>query len=157
MGKGKLLKYRTKEEQMALELKNESESSGAAPPNGQGGNKPEDGNYNRGATDGGGGGGPQQQQGTDPTGIKRMNSGLAKRQTELKKDGIAGEKGMQNLGFKDGKVECTYCWTVKRDVFDIPMLIVMNVSTGPCRSQLICCLKQNADCQCSSYLVSRGV
>ncbi|MCJ1309791.1 Transcriptional regulator of nonfermentable carbon utilization [Agyrium rufum] len=29
---------------------------------------------------------------------------------------------------KDGKIDCTYCWTVKRDVFDIPMLIVMNVS-----------------------------
>jgi hypothetical protein len=57
-----------------------------------------------------------------------MSSGMVKRQTELKKDGIAGEKGMQNLGFKDGKVDCTYCWTVKRDVFDIPMLIVMNVS-----------------------------
>lgn len=30
---------------------------------------------------------------------------------------------------KDGKMDCTYCWTVKRDVFDIPMLIVMNVSS----------------------------
>jgi len=35
---------------------------------------------------------------------------------------------MQKLGSADGKVDCTYCWTVKRDVFDIPMLIVMNVS-----------------------------
>lgn len=32
------------------------------------------------------------------------------------------------LGGKDGKVECTFCWTIKRDVFDIPMLIVGNVS-----------------------------
>lgn len=46
----------------------------------------------------------------------------------LRKGGIAGEAGMNQLGFKDGKVECAYCWTVKRDVFDIPMLIVMNVS-----------------------------
>ncbi|KAJ5627535.1 hypothetical protein N7528_004962 [Penicillium herquei] len=44
----------------------------------------------------------------------------------LRKGGIAGEAGMNQLGFKDGKVECAYCWTVKRDVFDIPMLIVMN-------------------------------
>ncbi|KAI1933743.1 Transcriptional regulator of nonfermentable carbon utilization [Ophidiomyces ophidiicola] len=44
------------------------------------------------------------------------------------KGGIAGEAGMNQLGFKDGKVQCSYCWTVKRDVFDIPMLIVMNVS-----------------------------
>lgn len=47
----------------------------------------------------------------------------------LRKGGIAGEAGMNQLGFKDGKVECAYCWTVKRDVFDIPMLIVMNVSS----------------------------
>lgn len=41
-----------------------------------------------------------------------------------------GNNGMKpgGLGDKDGKVECTYCWMVKRDVFDIPMLIVMNVS-----------------------------
>ncbi|KAI1004693.1 Transcription activator of gluconeogenesis [Podosphaera aphanis] len=26
------------------------------------------------------------------------------------------------------KLDCSYCWTIKRDVFDIPMLIVMNVS-----------------------------
>ncbi|KAL2819912.1 C6 finger domain protein [Aspergillus cavernicola] len=44
----------------------------------------------------------------------------------LRKGGIANEAGMNQLGFKDGKVECAYCWTVKRDVFDIPMLIVMN-------------------------------
>ncbi|PYH90659.1 C6 finger domain protein [Aspergillus ellipticus CBS 707.79] len=44
----------------------------------------------------------------------------------LRKGGIASEAGMNQLGFKDGKVECAYCWTVKRDVFDIPMLIVMN-------------------------------
>jgi hypothetical protein len=46
----------------------------------------------------------------------------------LRKGGIASEASMNQLGFKDGKVECAYCWTVKRDVFDIPMLIVMNVS-----------------------------
>ena len=122
MGKGKLLKYRTKEEQIALELKGEAES-GTARPNSQGGDKANNGEYRKGVADG-----VQPQHGPDSAGIKRMNSGVVKRQTELKKDGIAGEKGMQNLGFKDGKVECTYCWTVKRDVFDIPMLIVMNVS-----------------------------
>ena len=43
---------------------------------------------------------------------------------------FSGEAGMNLLGEKDGKVDCMYCWTVKRDVFDIPMLIVMNVSAG---------------------------
>ncbi|KAI4118881.1 MAG: hypothetical protein LQ345_001116 [Seirophora villosa] len=41
--------------------------------------------------------------------------------------GRSGDSGVYQLGDKDGKVECSYCWTVKRDVFDIPMLIVMNV------------------------------
>lgn len=35
---------------------------------------------------------------------------------------------MNALGDKDGKVDCQMCWHVRRDVFDIPMLIVMNVS-----------------------------
>ena len=39
-----------------------------------------------------------------------------------------GKDGMQMLGQEDGKIECMLCWTVKRDVFDIPMLFVMNVS-----------------------------
>ncbi|KAI9762422.1 MAG: Transcriptional regulator of nonfermentable carbon utilization [Chaenotheca gracillima] len=38
---------------------------------------------------------------------------------------------INGLASQDGKVECSYCWTVKRDVFDIPMLIVMNVSCLP--------------------------
>ncbi|KAL8942174.1 MAG: hypothetical protein Q9211_001504, partial [Gyalolechia sp. 1 TL-2023] len=41
-------------------------------------------------------------------------------------NGKSGGTGVDQLGDKDGKVECSYCWTVKRDVFDIPMLIVMN-------------------------------
>jgi hypothetical protein len=40
---------------------------------------------------------------------------------------IDGEWGIGRLE-RDGKMDCSYCWTVKRDVFDIPMLIVMNVS-----------------------------
>lgn len=45
---------------------------------------------------------------------------------------IDGEHGIGRLE-RDGKMDCTYCWTVKRDVFDIPMLIVMNVSFTPRR------------------------
>lgn len=40
--------------------------------------------------------------------------------------GGSSEAKIQGFGDRDGKVECSYCWTVKRDVFDIPMLIVMN-------------------------------
>jgi len=39
---------------------------------------------------------------------------------------ISGEAGIDELADKDGKVDCSCCWTVKRDLFDIPMMIVMN-------------------------------
>ncbi len=42
---------------------------------------------------------------------------------------IDGENGIVRLQ-KDGRLDCAYCWTVKRDVFDIPMLIIMNVSVA---------------------------
>lgn len=43
---------------------------------------------------------------------------------------IDSEHGISRIE-KDGKMNCTYCWTIKRDVFDIPMMIIMNVSL-PC-------------------------
>lgn len=42
---------------------------------------------------------------------------------------IDGEHGISRIA-KGGKLECTYCWNVRRDTFDMPMMIVMNVSTG---------------------------
>lgn len=97
LGRGKLLKYRTKDDELAQNLNAEAEA------------RNDDGKPNG---------------GTD----SRRQDAAVKRH-DMKKDGISGEKGMQKLGSADGKVDCTYCWTVKRDVFDIPMLIVMNVST----------------------------
>ncbi|KAK4185556.1 putative transcription factor [Podospora australis] len=38
---------------------------------------------------------------------------------------IDGEHGISKLE-KDGKLECTYTWTIKRDMFDMPMLFVIN-------------------------------
>ncbi|GJC87539.1 transcription activator of gluconeogenesis CHGG_09150 [Colletotrichum liriopes] len=49
---------------------------------------------------------------------------------------IDGEHGISKIE-KDGKVDCRYCWMIKRDVFDIPMLIVMNVSV-PLPSMFSC-------------------
>ncbi|KAL9062339.1 MAG: hypothetical protein Q9157_009010, partial [Trypethelium eluteriae] len=43
---------------------------------------------------------------------------------------IHNEAGMHALGKREGKVDCMYCWTTRRDVWDMPMLIVMNVSAG---------------------------
>ncbi len=114
MGRGKLLKYRTKEDLVAQNLKEEGGSGSAS----GGDMKMEDVQHQQ-----------QQQQQPPPGGLKGMNSGMVRQQRELKRGGIANEREMgQRLGERDGKVECTICWTVKRDVFDIPMLIVMNVS-----------------------------
>ena len=41
---------------------------------------------------------------------------------------VKGAVSMTQLGKADGKVDCMLCWSVKRDVFDIPMLCVMHVS-----------------------------
>lgn len=41
---------------------------------------------------------------------------------------IDGEHGISKLE-RDGKLECSYTWTIKRDVFDIPMIIMINVSS----------------------------
>lgn len=40
---------------------------------------------------------------------------------------IDGEHGISKLE-KDGKLECSYTWAIKRDTFDIPMMIIINVS-----------------------------
>lgn len=43
---------------------------------------------------------------------------------------IDGEHGISKLE-KDGKLECSYTWAIKRDTFDIPMMIIINVSVMP--------------------------
>ncbi|KAI1343139.1 transcription factor [Xylariaceae sp. FL0016] len=50
----------------------------------------------------------------------KTNSILSNRVTR-----IDGEHGISRLE-KGGKIDCSYTWTIKRDVFDIPMLIVIN-------------------------------
>lgn len=41
---------------------------------------------------------------------------------------VKSEAGTMALGDKSGRVDCTICWTLKRDMFDNPSLIVINVS-----------------------------
>ncbi|KAK3316141.1 transcription activator of gluconeogenesis [Apodospora peruviana] len=60
---------------------------------------------------------PQQQPQKDP-----RHSILSNRVAK-----IDGEHGISKLE-KDGKLECSYTWTIKRDTFDIPMIIIINVS-----------------------------
>jgi len=64
----------------------------------------------------------------NPSKKRRLGSDTIK--SHSARTGIVGaETGMDHLA-KDGRVECTFCWTVKRDLFDIPMLIVGNVSNS---------------------------
>ena len=62
----------------------------------------------------------------DKTLISEAGSRL-KRQRDATRPGKEGNAGVSHIGDDDGKVECMLCWSVKRDVFDIPMLFVMNV------------------------------
>jgi hypothetical protein len=43
-------------------------------------------------------------------------------------DFVAGENAFNKLGESEGVVDCMYCWLVRRDNFEVPQLIVMNVS-----------------------------
>lgn len=49
---------------------------------------------------------------------------------------IDGEHGIAKIE-RDGKLECSYCWHIRRDTFDIPMMIVMNVSLSA-PSMIVC-------------------
>ena len=49
------------------------------------------------------------------------------RQNDATRSGNDGNVGMTQVGNDEGKIECMLCWSVKRDVFDIPMLFVMNI------------------------------
>ncbi|KAF7846488.1 hypothetical protein BT93_L4248 [Corymbia citriodora subsp. variegata] len=96
MGRCKLLKYRTREDEAATILRREAAKQ-------------------------------DEMENISPTQThdSRPPSKRSASEANFRK-GIAGEKSMQKLGDNDGKVDCAYCWTVKRDVFDIPMMIVMN-------------------------------
>ncbi|RMZ89869.1 hypothetical protein DV736_g2907, partial [Chaetothyriales sp. CBS 134916] len=109
--KGKLLKYRTEDDDIAFNLDKEATACRGD-------------NNGEGADD----------SAADAAAVAAAANDLYRKQLRpgtradhLKREGISGEKGMRKLGSADGKVDCAYCWTVKRDVFDIPMLIVMNV------------------------------
>jgi hypothetical protein len=67
--------------------------------------------------------GPEERHADDGKRIKKQ--GDSKGEPLLK-----GQDGMNALGEKDGRVDAVMSWTVKRDVFDIPMMIVMNVSSA---------------------------
>ncbi|QDS71981.1 hypothetical protein FKW77_001462 [Venturia effusa] len=61
-------------------------------------------------------------------GQKRKRSASIKGEpgVKLEEGRISGESGINQLGQKEGMVDVMYCWNVRRDVFEVPMLIVMN-------------------------------
>ncbi|KAF2804739.1 uncharacterized protein BDZ99DRAFT_151656 [Mytilinidion resinicola] len=56
------------------------------------------------------------------------HSGGGKGETVVKtENAIHNEAGMYKLGQKEGMVKCMCVWHIRRDNFDMPMLIVMNI------------------------------
>ncbi len=92
-----------------------------------------------------------QQQQALGTATTAATTGMTTATTGLSKGAIAGEGSIHRLEAEDGTVECICCWTVRRDVFDIPMLIVMNVSLTFLHV-LICCCSESRD-----WLIDRWV
>ena len=66
----------------------------------------------------------------NPSQRGRKRSGSQKQEMGIKMEdgGIRGEAGITRLGEEEGAVDVTYVWQVRRDVFEVPMLIIMNVS-----------------------------
>lgn len=61
--------------------------------------------------------------GSDERTVDNVKHGKVKQESLMR-----GEAGMNALGEKDGRIRCGLCWQVKRDMFDIPMFIILNVS-----------------------------
>jgi hypothetical protein len=61
---------------------------------------------------------------------KPHNSPRARRESQNVKleNAISNEAGINKIGAKEGMVDCMLVWNVRRDIFEVPMLIVMNVS-----------------------------
>lgn len=114
MRQGKLLKYRTKDDEIAANLL-KAEQESLINNNSDRENKIQSRLEDRGS--------PDMQR--IRQNMQRMDSFAINRPQDAKK-GISGEKGMQRLGSQDGKISVSYCWTVKRDVFEVPMLLVIN-------------------------------
>ncbi|KAI9887700.1 MAG: Transcriptional regulator of nonfermentable carbon utilization [Watsoniomyces obsoletus] len=126
MTKCKLLKYKTKEDI-------EGGGGGVIPPNGSSRSSMSSSSGSGSSSDGngmatsrrpstvisGGGGRGNQSRGNTNVNVNAEGGGGGTTKTASSFDQLESE---------DGTVECICCWTVRRDVFDMPMMIVMNVS-----------------------------
>jgi PAS domain-containing protein len=76
---------------------------------------------------------PEHENGDDEKGNKKRKRSQSIKQEDSGGTGgtyIKGEAGITRLGEKEGAVDVMYCWAVRRDVFEVPTLIVMNVSVS---------------------------
>lgn len=64
---------------------------------------------------------------------------------------IDGEHGISRIA-KGGKLECTYVWNVRRDTFDMPMMMIINVSFFLNMATPIKSIVAGADSSCSQFL-----
>ncbi|CAK7271057.1 Transcriptional regulator of nonfermentable carbon utilization [Sporothrix epigloea] len=65
---------------------------------------------------------------TSGTGASTTSSGTLRPVNSILSSRVAridGEHGIARIA-RHGKLECSYCWHIRRDTFDIPMMIVMN-------------------------------
>ncbi|EGO54553.1 hypothetical protein NEUTE1DRAFT_69322 [Neurospora tetrasperma FGSC 2508] len=112
--KCRLLKYRTQENMDAAA----AAAAAASAPTASGGSGSSNGTVVNGGPDSSPAGKTEKER---PTGVNvASNSILSNRVAK-----IDGEHGISKLE-RDGKLECSYTWTIKRDVFDIPMIIMIN-------------------------------
>jgi hypothetical protein len=64
--------------------------------------------------------------------IQEMKANVDHKDTLVKMEGGAvhqGESAMQRLGAKNGMVDCMIWWHIKRDIFEMPVLVCMSVSS----------------------------
>jgi hypothetical protein len=69
--------------------------------------------------------------------IQEMKSNADHKDTLVKVEGGAvhqGESAMQRLGAKNGMVDCMIWWHIKRDIFEMPVLVCMSVSSRALRA-----------------------
>ena len=109
---GKLLKYRTKDDELTANLRKAERESNNNDTSAERHDLP----ASRQSPD---------MQRLRQNNMQRLDSFALARPQDAKK-GISGETGMSKLGSSDGKISVSYCWHVKRDVFDIPMAIICN-------------------------------
>lgn len=85
--------------------------------------------------------------------LAERNRGEDEKAVKLEGGGVhQGESAMQRLGAKNGMVDCMIWWHIKRDIFDMPVLVCMSVSID----ELSCVLQLVTDNTSGYACVGQG-